>query len=107
MGIPNVIVSVPAVAFVARIASRSEMRPSAPGLAMRFETEVVVPSALSAVVVTTRRPTAWTLPANSDVLSEGSVAVADTYSPAVSAAARVTPNSAFPEAFVVTSAKPR
>ncbi len=46
--------SVPAVALAAVIASRSEIWPSAPGLRMSAATEVVVPSIVSAVVLTTR-----------------------------------------------------
>ena len=42
---------------MARIASRSEMRPSAPGLAMSAETDdVSVPSDVFAVVVTISDP---------------------------------------------------
>jgi hypothetical protein len=104
---PKVIVA-PGELFAARIASRREMRPSAPGFAMRADTDVVVPSTVSAVVVTTRCPTAWTAPPNSEVLFEGSVAVAVTYSPAFRAVARVTPKTAllFPTG-VLTFAKPR
>src|SRR4051794_30206749 len=47
-------VSAPAVAFAARIASRSEMALSAPGLASRAAMLVVVPSATSALVVTSK-----------------------------------------------------
>ena len=55
---------------------------------MRVETEVVVPSTVSAVVVTTRDPTATTAPLNSEVFevctdAVQTVAVAVTNSPAV------------------------
>src|SRR3954454_14677264 len=50
----KLIVSAPAVAFAARIASRSEMALSAPGLASSAAMLVVVPSATSAFVVTSK-----------------------------------------------------
>ena len=58
-----------AVAFAARTASRSEMRPSAPRAPPRFVIEVVVPSAASLVVSTTMMPVevAVTFSANSEV----------------------------------------
>src|SRR5262249_57446191 len=83
----------PGVLVAAVIASRSEMRPSAPGLAMSADTEAVLPSTVSAVVVTINEPKAWIAALNSEVLFAGSVAVAVTYSPAVRAVARVTPKA--------------
>ena len=58
-----------AVLLVAVIASRSEMRPSAPRLLPRLVMEVVVPSSVSAVVSTTTTPlaVAITFIANSEV----------------------------------------
>ena len=64
-------VSAPAVAFVARIASRNEMRPSGPGSPTRADTEVVVPSTVSAVVVTTRLPATIEGTLSSEVLLAG------------------------------------
>ena len=65
----NTIRSTPAVLFAAMIASRSEMRPSAPRALPRFVIDVVVPSDTSLVVSTTTMPVelAVTLAANSDV----------------------------------------
>ena len=48
--------SAPAVLFAAITASRSEILPSAPGLAIRASSEPVLPSTTSAVVVTTSGP---------------------------------------------------
>ena len=88
---PKRILLAPAVALVARIASRSEILPSVPGFAMRFATEVVMPSVVSAVVVTTSSPTARMAALNSEVsVAVVSVAVAVTNSPAVKPVARVT-----------------
>src|SRR5262245_20783456 len=67
-GLPKVIVSVPGVLYAAVLASRSEMRPSLPGLALRRATDpMLLPVVVSAVVVTTRWLTACTAPPNSDV----------------------------------------
>jgi len=87
-------VSRPPVPFAARIASRSEMRPSTPGLPTSAATEAVLPSIVSAVVVTSRLPTTWRGALNSDVLFAGSVAVAVMYSPDETAAKNVTPKTA-------------
>jgi hypothetical protein len=109
--IPNRIVCAPAVLFVAVIASRREMRPSPPGLAMSADTEAVLPPSVSAVVVTTRSPTARKALPNSEVLSGATVrvAVVVTYSPIArgTSGVRVTPKVAVPDAFVVTLVKPR
>jgi hypothetical protein len=70
-------------------------------------TDVTVPSTVSAVVVTTRCPTADTAALNSEVLLDGEVAVAVICSPAATARAEGHPNTASPAAFVVTFTRPR
>ncbi len=67
-GIPNRIVSAPAAALVAMIASRREMRPSGPGSAMSAAIdEASGASTAEAVVVTISSPTAVRFRANSEV----------------------------------------
>ena len=100
-----------AVLLAAAIASRSEMRPSAPRLLPRLAIEVVVPSTVSLVVSTTMMPleVAATFAANSEVsLVARLVAVAVMRSPALTQMlARVVLNAAFPDPSVLTTAQPR
>ena len=88
------------------MASRSEIKPSAPLFASRAAIEVMFPSLTSFAVSTMSRSVPAALE-NSEVLPLGSVAVAVMYSPADTAAASVTLKTALPLPLVSTDVEPR